>query len=238
MARTWTTEVGHSTRALAREDPETGAAAALRAGGNIVELSAFDESTLDAVAGALGRVRRKFRRTSVHAPVAAGRLSEPELVARLAGLDLPVVVHPGMIVTPPVWQPLGEHLLVENNDGRKPSGSTPEALAMIFAALPEARFCLDVSHALHVGGQPLVQALATTFRGRLAELHAGCGCGTGPDEHLDPDVLLAVSRAVAVAGHSLPVIVERPAGTSAEALAQVYDVRGAVVAGVAALEAA
>ncbi|MGH9035946.1 MAG: hypothetical protein ACRD0O_09285 [Acidimicrobiia bacterium] len=238
MGSTWTIEVGHSTRALARDYIRAGMAFALAAGGSIVELSAFDEAGLDAATDVLGRARRDFRRVSVHAPVANVRGSEAELVARLGSLGLPVVVHPEKIATPECWRPLGDRLLVENNDGRKASGSTAAELALLFAALPEARLCLDVSHALDVGGPALVEAFATTFRGRLAQLHAGCGCGARPGEHLEPEVLRAVSVAVAAAGRPLPVIIERSATTSTVALAQVYAVRGAVVAGMAARDAA
>ncbi len=232
MGSTWTIEVGHSTRAMAGDDLEAGVRGAAAAGGNIVELSAFDAAALDAVAAALQSGRRIFRRISVHAPVAFGSLSEAELVGKLASLQVPVVVHPEMIVTPATWLPLGKRLLIENNDGRKANGSSPVELSVLFAALPEARFCLDVSHATDVGGPELAATFAAAFRGRLAEVHAGCGCGARPGESLGVEVLRALTGVVATAGRSLPVIIERRPSGSAGALAQVYAVRGAVVAGV------
>jgi hypothetical protein len=238
MGSTWTIEVGHSTRTLAGDDLEAGVRGAAAAGGNIVELCAFDAAGLDVVAGALRSGRRTFRRVSVHAPVALGPLSEEELAGRLAALGVPVVVHPEMIATPATWLPLGKLLLIENNDGRKATGSSPAELSALFAVLPEARFCLDVSHADDAGGPALTATFAAAFRDRLAEVHVGCGCGARPGESLGVEVLRAVTGAVAAAGRSLPVIIERRPTGPATALAQVYAVRGAVVAGVASREAA
>lgn len=98
MGRTWTTEVGHSTRAFGPGDVDAGVVAAIAAGGNVVELSALDAEALDPVAAAARSVAlRNFRRVSVHAPARGAAIPEADLVARLAGLGLPVVVHPEVI---------------------------------------------------------------------------------------------------------------------------------------------
>jgi hypothetical protein len=170
--------------------------------------------------------------------LALGPLSEKELSGRLASLGVPVVVHPEMIVTPATWLPLGKLLLIENNDGRKANGSSLAELAALLAALPEARLCLDVSHAIHVGGPALASRFAAAFPDRLAEVHVGCGCGAGLGESLGVEALRALTGVVAIAGRPLPVIIERRATGAAGALAQVYAVRGAVVAGVGSREAA
>ncbi|HLF41878.1 MAG TPA: hypothetical protein VI854_10450, partial [Acidimicrobiia bacterium] len=65
MARTWTTEVGHATRALVPGDVAAGIAAAVAAGGSIVELSALEEPQLLPAITAVGVARRSFRRVSV-----------------------------------------------------------------------------------------------------------------------------------------------------------------------------
>ena len=240
MGRSWTIEVGHSTRALDRHDVDRAVTAALAAGGNIVELSALDEADLDPVlAASRGFARRAFRRLSIHAPARGRQLPESELVGRLACAGVPVVVHPEVIGDPEPWRLLGRRLLVENTDGRTTGRpSTPSDLVEIFAELPDAGFCLDVSHALHAGGLEVVDELAVVLAPRLDQLHAGCGCGCDAEERLGDDVLRALMRVLPRAGRPLPIIIERPCSSAAAAMAQVYAVRAALVASVPARDAA
>ena len=57
-------------------------------------------------------------------------------------------------------------------DARKPSGRTVAELAPLFAALPEAGFCLDVAHAHTVDpSMALAADLLDAFRARLREVH-------------------------------------------------------------------
>jgi hypothetical protein len=233
MGRTWTVEVGHSTRALEPVDAEHAVTAALAAGGNIIELSALDEDDLDAaLSGARGFACRNFRRVSVHAPIRHRRLPEPELVARLAAAGVPVVVPPGVISDPEPWQALGRHLLIENTADFGAGDRTAARLAAVFDILPDAGLCLDISHALESGGPDLVAELASTFANRLEEIHVGCECGDGPGDHLDATVLDMLYRVIARAGRPLPAVIQRPARTQSNAMAQVYAVRGALVSGV------
>lgn len=237
MGRSWTTEVGHSTRAFSEADLGARMNAAVAAGGNIVELSALDEGFSEAVVSARGLARRYFRRVSVHAPADLSGTSESELVTRLASLEVPVVAHPEIIGTPALWLPLGSRLLIENCDDGHCTGRTSAELREFFAALPEARFCLDLSHAFRAGGRPVVDDLATAFGRRLDEIHLGCPGGAPQEPALEPDLLDAISAVVAVLRRPVPVIIERPA-PRALALSQVYAVRVALVAGVERVAAA
>ena len=111
----------------------------------------------------------------MHAPTKGLRLPEPELVALLASLPPhvdAVVVHPDKLADPAAWRPLGHRLVLENMDGRKPVGQRPEQLGALFAALPEAGFCLDVAHAAAVDPtMALAHALLDAHGGRLRQLH-------------------------------------------------------------------
>jgi hypothetical protein len=141
-----------------------------------VELSALGERELPGLLAFLaGRPRLPFHYLSVHAPTKGLRLPEPELVALLASLPPhvdAVVVHPDKLVDPAAWRPLGHRLVLENMDGRKPVGQRPEQLGALFAALPEAGFCLDVAHAAAVDPtMALAHALLDAHGGRLRQLH-------------------------------------------------------------------
>ena len=141
-----------------------------------VELAALDASELPGLAAYLAdRPRLPFRCVSVHAPV-KGELGTD--VARAAALGtLPpavrsIVVHPDVIEDPAPYRALGRRLVIENMDDRKAGGRTAAELAPLFAALPEAGFCLDIAHAHTVDPSMRVAAdLLDAFRCRLREVH-------------------------------------------------------------------
>lgn len=94
-----------------------------------------------------------FDFVSVHAPTKHRELPEQELVERLLALPPSVdavVLHPDALERPERYAALGSTAAVENMDARKPGGRTVAELAPIFAALPDAAFCLDVPHAQSV----------------------------------------------------------------------------------------
>jgi hypothetical protein len=231
MGRSWTTEVGHSTKACPGDDLGSRVAAALSAGGNVVELSVPDVAVLAAVPSARGLARRSFRRVSVHAGAALSELPEDELVASLNSFDVPVVADAHLLVSHDHWRVLGGRLLIQNGDDTATRGRTAAELHALFDALPDARFCLDISHALRAGGRGLVDELTAAFGRRIAEIHAGCPGGTEVDSRLEPELLDAVDAVVADLGRPVPVIIERP-GSQTTALSHVYAVRVAIVDGV------
>ncbi len=140
------------------------------------ELSALGEDELPGLVAFLeGTPRLPFHYLSVHAPTKRRRRPEPELVALLGQLPAVVdaiVVHPDQVGEPAAWRPLGRRLVIENMDPRKTLGQLPEHLAALFAALPEAGFCLDVAHAGAVEeDMDVAHRLLDAFGARLRQLH-------------------------------------------------------------------
>ena len=160
----------------AREDWARLVERACRVSTFAVELSALDEDELPGLLAFLaGRPRLPFHYLSIHAPTKGRRLTEAELAARLARLPEhvdAVVVHPDQLTDPGAWRALGRRLVVENMDPRKTSGQTVADLAPVFAALPEAGFCLDVAHAGAVDeSMDVAHALLDAFGARLRHVH-------------------------------------------------------------------
>jgi hypothetical protein len=203
-------DVGFSTGALHFTDPLVGVAATRRLGSGTIELSALHEDELTAVeATSAGSDVDGFLRVSIHGPAIGRILPESQLVDRLAATGRDVVMHPDTLLDWSLWEALGPRLLIENMDQRKSFGQTPLDLDRVFAALPQARFCLDVSHALSAGDLPLVIGLAEQYADRLAELHVGCACGRDCDEIYEPDLVGATQLVWSIAGRQVPLILER-----------------------------
>jgi hypothetical protein len=167
-----------------------------------VELAALSEPEFLSLSAWLHTAERElpFRFLSVHAPTKDRELPEHELVARLCALPPAVdavVVHPDVIEDPAAYAPLGRTLVIENMDGRKPTGRTAEELRPYFDALPEAGFCLDVPHVGSV--DPTLREaheLLDAYGERLRHLHLSSvdeGCHHVPltpqDEELFAPVL-------------------------------------------------
>jgi hypothetical protein len=116
-----------------------------------------------------------FRFLSVHAPTKARELPEDELVALLCALPPAVdavVVHPDAMHDPRAYAPLGRTLVVENMDGRKPTGRTAGELRPYFDALPDAGFCLDVPHVGSVDTSlATAHELLDAYGERLSHVH-------------------------------------------------------------------
>lgn len=150
--------------------------AACRVSTHAVELAAHDVAELSGLVAYLaGRPRLPFRHVSVHTPVKGSLGTDAERVAAL--LELPgevrtLIAHPDTIEDPEPWRALGRRLVFENMDARKSGGRTAGELAGLFAALPEAGFCLDVAHAHTVDPSMAVAGeLLDRFRGCLREVH-------------------------------------------------------------------
>jgi sugar phosphate isomerase/epimerase len=160
----------------ARDEWEALAEEALETSTFAVELAALSEDELPGLERYLAAgPDLPFAYLSVHAPVKHRAMSEAELVGRLAHLAPlvdAIVVHPDTIEEVERYRPLGSSLVLENMDARKPAGRTAGELAPLFAALPEAGFCLDVAHVWSIDrsmaeGERLLDA----FAGRLRHLH-------------------------------------------------------------------
>lgn len=142
-----------------------------------VELAALSEPEFLSLCAWLGHDGEglPFDFISVHAPTKHRELPEPELVELLLRLPASVdaiVLHPEAIDQPELYAPLGAVATIENMDARKPGGQTVDELAPLFAALPEASFCLDVPHAQSID-PTLGEAhrLLDAFGERLRHVH-------------------------------------------------------------------
>jgi hypothetical protein len=139
-----------------------------------IELGAYTPAALDSALAFVRRSPPPIRYLSLHLPFALDDGGEERLVGRLVGLDsrvAAVVQHPDALTSPAVLAPLGERLVLENMDVRKPGRDVAE-LEPYFRLLPEAGLCLDVAHARTVDpdwklAHELIDALGT----RLRELH-------------------------------------------------------------------
>jgi hypothetical protein len=211
--------IGFSTGALARGDVDAGVSIASTIGRHrscgAVELSSLHADELDSVeAAARNGSAAHLGHVSVHAPVKGDTSHISTLTARLGLLDVAVVAHPDAMRDQAGgdlrwWSVLGDRLLIENNDGRKQFGARVDDLAECFDALPDAHLCLDVAHALHAGGQPLLDGLLDAFGDRVALVHVGCGCGQPVGWELDAALCDAAAHTIARLDHHVPVIIER-----------------------------
>lgn len=182
--------LGASTGYMAalRGDWEALVDEALETSSFAIELAALSERELPGLQAFLdGGPSLPFRFVSVHAPTKHLRMSEEELVDRLAALPPwvdAIVVHPDVMEDPARYRRLGASLVLENMDPRKGAGRTADELAPLFAALPEAGFCFDVAHAAAVDATlEEAQRLLDRFCGRLRHVHVS---SLDEDHHHEP----------------------------------------------------
>ena len=112
----------------------------------VVELSALRVQELEPLASAIPDLDLAgFSFVSLHAPSRFDIEQEESVVQRLvsvAAQGLPVIVHPDVIYSSDKWTALGNNLLIENMDKRKPVGRTAHELQEFFTALPAATLLL------------------------------------------------------------------------------------------------
>lgn len=141
-----------------------------------VELAALASGEFDGLEDWLATAPAlPFGYVSVHAPVKNLAGTEAERVARISALPpfvRSVVVHPDLMSDLSLYTSLGSRLVIENMDDRKASGQTVADLEPLFAALPEAGFCLDVAHVSAIDPtMSLGHELLDSFGARLRHLH-------------------------------------------------------------------
>lgn len=204
--------IGFSTGAVARGDVAAGVATITACdGADAIELSALRLDELEPLIEALPKLRLDvFRHVSVHAPSRFGIDDEDRVVSLLSSLprEWPIVLHPDSVHRIERWSPLAARILIENMDTRKSTGRTAAELQPFFAALPEARFCLDIAHARDVSGdRSEIERLLHAYGERLVQLHVssiGSGGEHGPldasadEEHEGLSVRLHESVALVI----------------------------------------
>ena len=205
--------IGFSTGALARGDFRH-ALALLRAHRiEIVELSALRMEELEPLVAAIPCLDlENFKFISIHAPSRFDRQAERRVVeilrSREAG-DYPVVVHPDVVFTPSLWRQLGDRLLIENMDKRKPVGRTVLELRNLLELLPDARFCFDIGHARQVDPTMTEAALLLqAFGDLLAEVHISEVNTASRHDPISRNATSAFQRVARYIPPEIPIILE------------------------------
>ena len=171
-----TDRFGFSTGALEKGDYQSALAWMRQNKIHCVELSALRYAELEPLVNDIDQLPLDtFSYVSFHAPSAFSPEQEGHVVSlleRVAKKNWNIVVHPDVLYTPKIWARFGRLLLLENMDRRKTVGRTVEELSELFAQFPDARMCLDVAHARQLDTTlTLLRSLASTFQGRIAEVH-------------------------------------------------------------------
>ena len=132
------------------------------------------------------------------------------LFARLArDQGFPIVVHPDVIFNSYRWLVLGDRLLIENMDKRKPIGRTVADLRGIFEVLPAARFCFDVGHARQVDPSMTEAALLVHyFQDRLCEVHMSEVNTASRHDPISRYAVSAFSTVMSSIPEDIPIILE------------------------------
>ena len=147
-----------------------------------VELTAVVEPLLGALVELLqrdGEALAGFERVSLHAPIAARDLAATAAVLAALPLDGDVIFHPDVWRTEPALHAFGTRVVFENMDIGKSFGRSVDDLRAVFAANPDAGFCLDVAHVwTNDPTLALGHDLLDAFDGRLRQLHVS---GIEPD---------------------------------------------------------
>jgi hypothetical protein len=205
--------IGFSTGAVARGDFRRALGLLRGQAIEVVELSALRIGELEPLVSAIPSLDlRYFSFISVHAPSWFTIENEQWVVDQLnsiSGYGFPIIVHPDVIFTPGRWWHLGDRLLVENMDRRKPIGRNVRELRQIFDWLPEARFCFDIGHARQVDPSMTESSLLLgAFGDRLAEVHISEVNTSSRHDPISPNAVIAFQSVAKHIPEDIPIILE------------------------------
>lgn len=205
--------VGFSTGALARGDFRRALELLRPYRTDVIELSALRLDELEPLLAALPSLDLcQFSFISVHAPTRFNPENEVPVVERLRSLTergYPLVVHPDVIFTPSLWAELGDKVLVENMDKRKPVGRTLPEMRRIFDSLPAARFCFDVGHARQVDpSMTEASLLLQAFGDRLTEVHISEVNTASRHDPISLNAVIAFRSIARYIPEQIPIILE------------------------------
>ncbi len=104
---------------------------------------------------------------------------------------------------------MGDRLLVENMDRRKPIGRNVGELRQIFDWLPEARFCFDIGHARQVDpSMTEASLLLGAFGDRLAEVHISEVNTASRHDPISPNAVIAFQSVAKHLPEAVPIVLE------------------------------
>jgi hypothetical protein len=178
-----------------------------------VELSALRVGELRPLAEAIPELDlTAFRFVSIHAPSKFAPEDEwgvLRLLCPLADQGFHIVAHPDTIFNASRWRVLGDRLLIENMDKRKPIGRTAAELEEFFVVLPEARFCFDIGHARQIDpSMTEATLLLNAFHHLLAEVHMSEVNTASRHDPLSTNAVLAFGAIMAAIPEEVPIILE------------------------------
>lgn len=205
--------IGFSTGALARGDFRRALDLLGEHEVAAVELSALRLEELEPLVAAMPTLDlRRFSFVSIHAPSRFTAASERWVVDQLGSTaenNYPVVVHPDVVFTPVLWNELGDRLLIENMDKRKPVGRNVSELEIFFDRLPNAKFCFDIGHARQVDpSMTEASLLLRAFRDRLAEVHISEVNTASRHDPISRNAVLAFQLVAAHIPEQVPIVLE------------------------------
>lgn len=168
--------IGYSTGAVAYSDFRRALNNLREFKFSAIELSALREAELPDLLEALPDLNlQHYRYISFHAPSSIHPESERAVVhglLKVAQKGWPIIVHPNIISDIGLWSELGDSLLIENMDKRKPLGRTADELEHYFQRLPQSRLCFDIGHARQVDPTMTVASeILKRFRSKLVQIH-------------------------------------------------------------------
>lgn len=205
--------IGFSTGALAKQDFRRALACLRHHNIPVVELSALRLNELDPLVEAIADLDlSSFQFVSFHAPSHLTPSEEWRVTDRLRFVvdrGIPIVVHPEVIDKDQCWRWMGQHLLIENMDKRKPVGRTSRELKCLFDRFPESRFCFDIGHARQVD-PTMVEAklILESFGDRLAQLHISEVNTGSRHDPLSVNAISAFQSVAALIPERVPIILE------------------------------
>jgi hypothetical protein len=207
--------VGYSTGALALGDFRAALDALGTVAVNAVELSALREAELAPLVAAIPDLDlSRYAYISVHAPSAFPPEREAVVVTQLmtfVELQWPVVVHPDAIRDFELWAPLGDYLLIENMDKRKPIGRTARELTSIFERLPTAGLCFDIAHARQVDRSMTEAYLILKHHGtRVRQLHVSEVNTSSRHDRISFAAAASFRDVAGLIPEGVPIILETP----------------------------
>jgi len=204
---------GYSTGAIAKDDVDTAMACLQATDATAVEFSALRIHELGHVlASVLQRDTRRFAYRSFHAPSKFSASDEDHVLRQLQPLlsaGWPIVMHPDAIRRPERWRALGDRLLIENMDQRKPIGRTADELSMVFKRLPDAGLCFDLGHVRQIDPS-MTEAYRIVQRhgGRIRQIHLSDVDNNSAHQRLNIPALNAFIKVVPSIPRNAAVILE------------------------------
>jgi hypothetical protein len=195
---------------------------------NAIELSALRENELEPLLSDYNSLDlSSYKYISFHAPSKLHLLDEEKLISLLYELykrDLNIIVHPDIIQSFPLWEKLGEKLLIENMDRRKTIGRTFKELDHIFSNLPKASLCFDIAHSRQVDPTMYeAKQVLTVYRNRLKQVHISEVNSRSTHERMSYETMNAFVKVSQLISKDVPIIIESPVNES-EVLFEVENV--------------